>query len=330
MTKSIYLPDKEDVMTLGGHIEPILSSVIQSCYDTLELKGAEMPEEKTLANLPQTCESVYDRLDDFLANGLSVEDLQGSVKSLRPYACYQMTTLTSINFPELTSVSDYCFSHCTGLHDFVLPKVETIGNYSFNNATGLTAITENMFSVLTSIYTYAFRNCSSLRSVSLPALKTIGDYTFTQCYNITSMYLPELTSTGLISFEQLTSLPSINLPKIISLGQYAFKGCSSLKEITLGSEETPSVTTIATSILFDIMGTETITVWGIISSNNQWIASPASGSNLKNIYFPLMTGEYTLTRTNMFTNVPTTCIWHVKDGTIEYVEGAWTFIPSES
>ena len=196
------------------------------------------------------------------------------VVSIKNYAFYSCTGLTSITFPEsLTSIGSYAFYLCTSLTSVNLPEsLTSIGFFAFYSCTGLTSIT--LPASLTSIGDHTFSTCTDLTEINVASenknyasidgvlfskdLKTLvtypggklGEYTvpdgvvsigagaFTSCTGLTSVILPEsLTSIGNNAFLNCTGLTSITLPaSLTSIGDHTFSSCTSV--ITINSYAT--------------------------------------------------------------------------------------------
>ena len=189
------------------------------------------------------------------------------VKDISDNAMYYLfrcnTSITSVSFPALTSVSGsnamyYAFSDCTSLTDVSFPELTTVSGsscmyYVFYNCTGLTSVS---FPALTTVsgfsaLYYAFYYCTGLTSVSFPALATISGsygmyYVFYNCTSLTTVSFPVLTSVGAngmnYAFSGCTGLTSVSFPKLETIDKngmyYAFYNCS------LTSISFPSLTSI--------------------------------------------------------------------------------------
>lgn len=93
-------------------------------------------------------------LDDFVKGTLQA--LVTDATSLRNYAAYHNTGLTSVSAPEATSVGNSAFQGCYNLASASLPKAQNVGQY-------------------------AFRELTNLASVSIPKAVTLADYCFYLC-----------------------------------------------------------------------------------------------------------------------------------------------------
>ena len=89
-----------------------------------------------------------------------------SVSSIRDYAFYYCTSLTSVTLPDsVTSIGKWAFSRCTSLMDVTIPdSVIWIGESAFEYCTSLTSVT--LPDSVTSIGNWTFYDCSSLENVT--------------------------------------------------------------------------------------------------------------------------------------------------------------------
>jgi hypothetical protein len=154
------------------------------------------------------------------------------------------TGLTVIEGPGVISIpgNGYTFKGCTSLTSVNFPELSSIdGSSAFDGCTTLTSVD---FPKLTSITgQYTFRNCIALTSVNLPELSSIGVSAFYDCTALTSVDLPKLGSTKGTTFHGCIALTTVKLPELTSFGNSTFSGCIALSEITLG----PTLPTLPTS-----------------------------------------------------------------------------------
>lgn len=68
-------------------------------------------------------------------------------------SCYQLSNLTSISLPNVTSIGEYAFYYCTSLTILDMPNVKSIGNN-------------------------AFEVCGTLTALEIPSVETIGNSAF--------------------------------------------------------------------------------------------------------------------------------------------------------
>ncbi|MBO7476711.1 MAG: leucine-rich repeat protein [Salinivirgaceae bacterium] len=91
------------------------------------------------------------------------------------------------------------------------------------------------------IYDNAFSNCTNLTSVYIPnGVKKINNSAFNGCTSLTSVYIPNgVTSLGNNVFAGCTSLTSIYIPNsVTSMGTGVFSGCTKLSSATLSNNLT--------------------------------------------------------------------------------------------
>ena len=162
--------------------------------------------------------------------------------NVRNYAFYYCSNLTSVSFPNATSIGTYAFSSCSGLTSVSFPNATRIDECAFQSCNSLTSVS---FPNATSIGRYAFDKCSNLTSVSFPNATSISDGAFYYCNNITNVGTPNATSIGDYSFYYCSSLTEVSYPNVTSIGSYAFQSCSSLTSVSF-----PNATSIG-SIAFN-------------------------------------------------------------------------------
>ena len=114
-------------------------------------------------------------------------------------ALYNNTALTSVNFPNATSIGEYAMAGCSALQTALVPKLATSGKYAFNN-------------------------CTSLESISMPQLATVSNYMFAGCSALSSVSIPNATRINQYAFQNCKDLTSIDLDGVINIGNYAFSG----------------------------------------------------------------------------------------------------------
>ena len=131
------------------------------------------------------------------------------------------------------NIRDGAFRYCSSLTSVSFPNATSIGGRAFNNCTGLTSVS---IPNATSIGTQAFYNCSSLTSVSIPGATSIGDFAFHNCRKLTSVSIPGATSIGQYAFYDCRSLTSASFPEVTSIDVYAFNSCSALTTLYIGTE----------------------------------------------------------------------------------------------
>ena len=120
------------------------------------------------------------------------------------YAFAGCFNLTSVDFPNCTSIGRSAFYSCSSLTSVNFSKCVNIENYAFGGCSKLISIN---FPSCTSIGFGAFAYCYSLTSVSFPSCTSIGSYGFSCCYNLLSLYLLGSSIPSLNHINAFTSTP---------------------------------------------------------------------------------------------------------------------------
>lgn len=103
-----------------------------------------------------------------------------TLTSIRSYGLANMTTLESVDFPNLQTINTYAFYNDYNLvmNGWQFPKAKTIGNYAFRYCYGLTGDVV-LPNTVTSIGQYSFANCDGMDTFTAAgAISTLGTYTF--------------------------------------------------------------------------------------------------------------------------------------------------------
>jgi hypothetical protein len=148
---------------------------------------------------------------------------------------------------DLTTISDYAFSGCTGLKtiDLSSTHITSIGGWVFYNCTELTAIT--IPSSLESISNGVFEGCTSLTSIDLSkvvSLTSVGSSAFQGCGALTTVDLSKtaVTVIGWGVFQSCAELTTINFPDSLEvIGDHAFEGCAAITTVDLSKTAVTSI-----------------------------------------------------------------------------------------
>ena len=212
--------------------------------------------------------------------------------NIRDYAFQNCSSLTSVSFPNATSIGSGAFSFCSGLTEISFSNATSIGDGAFYECTGLTSVS---LPNATSIGGSAFQSCSSLTSASFPNATSIGDYVFYYCNKLTSVSFPNATSIGSNAFDSCSGLTEISFPKATSIGKNAFCSCSNLTSVSF-----PEATSIGINAFYSCSGLTSVSIPNATSIGNNAFASCTL---LNTIYVGTESDTVcTLSHTNAFNN----------------------------
>jgi hypothetical protein len=141
------------------------------------------------------------------------------------------SSLTTVSFPNATTIKGMAFQDCKALVNVSFPKATSIDNYAFLG----TALTEASFPKVESIGTEAFKNCATLATLSFPEATSIGEWAFTGCnalVNIPETSFPKVESIGGNAFNGVATLATVSFPKATTIGGGAFR-------------DSPAITTVS-------------------------------------------------------------------------------------
>ena len=203
--------------------------------------------------------------------------------------------ITELEDNKIDIIRNYAFYYCSSLTSVSFPNVTSIGEDAFNGCSGLTSVS---FPVATSIGTRAFNSCSGLTSASFPEATSIGGSAFDSCSGLTSVSIPKATSIGGSAFNGCSGLTKVSFPKATSIGTYAFKNCSGLTEVSF-----PVVTSIGFESFCNCDGLTSVSFPNVTSMDDQSVFSGCNG--LTSVSFPVATstGDYTFSSCNNLTEV---------------------------
>ena len=115
------------------------------------------------------CDAIIESDTNALGFGCRNTVIPDTVKTIRPDAFLDCTTLTNIDIPgSVTIIEDNAFYGCTALRNIVIPEsVDTIGTGAFSGCTSLIGVV--ISSTVRTIGDNAFLNCDSLHNILIPA-----------------------------------------------------------------------------------------------------------------------------------------------------------------
>lgn len=154
----------DDILEIqNSYIDSEISEIGSPSYDKGYEEGYELGYKKGYDNGFEAGEAEFADItsaDDFLTNNVSV--LDSDIATIRDYACYSQSKITSVNLPNLTRIGTHTFRACTQLTKINAPKVTYLGSYCFYTCSKLAKVD---FPVLATIDTYCFAYCSALTAV---------------------------------------------------------------------------------------------------------------------------------------------------------------------
>ena len=226
---------------------------VENDTKTLTTQGKYLEDNITLTDVSG---SDVDTLVEALHNRVtSVSD--DTLTSIRSYGLASITSLTSVDFPNLQTVNSYAFYNDYNLvmDGWQFPKAKTIGNYAFRYCYGLTGDIV-LPTTVTSIGQYSFASCKNIETFTAKgAITTFGTYTFAGAsadhkMTVREIHLPNLgTSIALnLNFGSATAanacqyLELVDIGKAKSIAANTFANCYKLQTLIM---RRTSVTTCA-------------------------------------------------------------------------------------
>lgn len=228
-------------------------ATVENQTKTLETEGKYLEGDIILTDVSGPDE---DTLVEALHNRVtSVSD--DTLTSIRSYGLASMTTLTSVDFPNLQTINSYAFYNDYNLvmDGWQFPKAKTIGNYAFRYCYGLTGDVV-LPTTVTSIGQYSFASCKNIETFTAEgAITTFSTYTFAGAsadhkMTVREIHLPNLgTSIALnLNFGSATAanacqhLEICDIGKAKSIAANTFANCYALQTLIM---RRTSVTTCA-------------------------------------------------------------------------------------
>lgn len=255
-------------------------------------------------------------------NSIKKVEIGASMTSIGANAFCYCSSLSSITIPNgVTSISINAFRNCYSLTFITIPNTITgdIGGFIFQDCRSLSSIT--IPNTVTSIGDSAFSDCYSLSSITIPdSVTSIGNYAFQYCYSLSSFTIPDsVTTIGAFSFRYCYSLSSIAIPnEVTTISDQTFNGCSSLSSITIPDK----VTSIGTFSFSSCSSLASVTIGTRVTTI---ITYAFSGCRyLESIKFKPTTPP-SVSNSNTWSGVPTTCVIYVPTGTLNAYKTATNY-----
>lgn len=151
--------------------------------------------------------------------------------------CFYQCNLTSVSFPECTSVQGYGFIYCSSLTTVNFPKCTIVGVSAFNSCESLTSAS---FPKCREIKSNAFAYCDSLENVSFPECVSIDDFAFCGCSSLKSLYL---LGSSIASLKGNNAFASTNASLAVYVPQSLYSGYTTASNWTNMSSRIVSLTT---------------------------------------------------------------------------------------
>lgn len=216
--------------------------------------GTKLDGYASLVDQIQTGSSEDTLIEALHNRTTSVED--DTLTSIRSYGLANMTTLTSVSFPNLQTINAYAFynDYSLEMEGWQFPHAKTIGNYAFRYCYGLTGDVV-LPTTVTSIGQYSFANCEAMETFRADgAIGTLGTYTFNGASGhvmaLREIHMPNL-GTGIalnLNFGSATAanacqqLEVCDIGKAKSIAANTFANCYKLQTLIM---RRTSVTTLA-------------------------------------------------------------------------------------
>ncbi len=222
--------DEFDLNTLYGCVK--LKSL--SVDGAESVKGLDFSELNTLENL-------WPLLNSFSANSLpqvpqymfynfkSIQNISLNLIKVIPDNTFKGSGIISADFPDVTSVSDYAFSDCSGLENIILDNTITIGKDIFHGCTAIKSLSLNKLVEFPDFddFTYSFYDYDILKNVSMDSLQIIPNEMFYSCSALTTVSFNSATDIGERAFSS-TKISKPSFESLKRIGKSAFSSCNML------------------------------------------------------------------------------------------------------
>ena len=146
-----------------------------------------------LITIAENQQKVYDagynkaneNLEDFI-EGSPASLSSSNIKTIVKSAFYNMPNLTSVNFPECTSIAANAFYGCTNLTSANFPNLQFIDKQGFYNCESITSLD---LPKCTTVSYRAFDGCTNLMSLDFSLKVSFGDSIFHDCTSLLALIL---------------------------------------------------------------------------------------------------------------------------------------------
>lgn len=213
--------------------------------------------------------------DALVTHTLSGVYSNSRVTQVGSYAFARCTSLTSVDFPNVSILYESTFAGCYNLASVNFGTVTSIGDYAFAWCSSLTVVN---YSECTSLGAYVFRHCTSLISAIFPKVSIVPLECFWGCKNLINVSFPTATILSQYAFEYCTALTMASFPMAQLVSEYAFYCCFQLREVYLPQVSSFKGTQVFSNcynlISLNLIG---VTSVPILTNSNAFTSTPIGG-----------------------------------------------------
>lgn len=116
------------------------------------------------------------------------------------------TSLTRVDLPALTTLSNTSFYQCSNLQSVNLPSLVECGAACFRECTNLTELYLPNLKTMTG-WGYDFMDCSYLQKAHFPKLTNLNNGAFGGCWSLTTLILGASTVCTMVDTSPLSNTP---------------------------------------------------------------------------------------------------------------------------
>ena len=149
-----------------------------------------------------------------------------SIKTISDEQYKDDRNIEIVNFPLVTTIGSWAFSHCENLETVHFPYAETMGSNAFHCCKKLKTA---YFPKAIILGMWAFECCVKLRTAYFPVAITVNDFAFQHCGKLRTAYFPKARSVETFAFFLCRKLKLADFPQATTIGQSAFADCEKLK-----------------------------------------------------------------------------------------------------
>lgn len=144
----------------------------------------------------------------FIDNCSNLTKIEGKLLSFLPSYFMRSTAISELKLTMISSIHKYALSSLDQLESIDAPMMRNIGTYAITNCSSLAV---HNFSSLAYIGSHAFDGCIALSTPIGLVYASVEDYAFTDCHNLSEIYLNTASTT------------------VTGLSNYAFENCGILE-----------------------------------------------------------------------------------------------------